>query len=331
MFVGSVLDVTMWNSGPHGFSEILVRLHVGGEQQRIGLRRHHSRHTVDGHHARRGDADRAVLPDPPGPRDRRLARPETHDAGHAWHLPDPHPVVRRVGDRAIVIVGGLTFFPRWRSARSSSSCPSRSMEMQTQVLTPPSPRPERARKKPLFEAAIVRQAVIDSFRKLSPRVQARNPVMFVVLIGSVLTTISSSRPRRLDVGGEPLRRTRCRVVVVHRAVRQLRRGDGRRPWQGAGGDVAQDPCGDDGESAPRRRRMDWCRRPSCASTTSSSYWREMIPSTVRSSRASCSVDESAITGESAPVIREAGGDRSASPVAPGCSPIRSSCDDGAAR
>jgi potassium-transporting ATPase ATP-binding subunit len=40
----------------------------------------------------------------------------------------------------------------------------------------------------LFEPQIVRGALIDSFRKLDPRHQARNPVMFVVLIGSVLTT-----------------------------------------------------------------------------------------------------------------------------------------------
>ena len=40
----------------------------------------------------------------------------------------------------------------------------------------------------LFEPRIVRVALIDSFRKLDPRHQARNPVMFVVLVGSVLTT-----------------------------------------------------------------------------------------------------------------------------------------------
>ena len=43
--------------------------------------------------------------------------------------------------------------------------------------------------KSLFDPAIVRGAVVDSFKKLNPRVQARNPVMFVVLVGSVLTTI----------------------------------------------------------------------------------------------------------------------------------------------
>src|SRR5436309_1455360 len=42
--------------------------------------------------------------------------------------------------------------------------------------------------RPLFEPAILRQAVVDSFRKLHPRVMVRNPVMFVVYIGSILTT-----------------------------------------------------------------------------------------------------------------------------------------------
>src|SRR5437588_10783169 len=41
----------------------------------------------------------------------------------------------------------------------------------------------------LFDAAIVRQAIVDSFRKLTPRRQVRNPVMFVVYVGSILTTL----------------------------------------------------------------------------------------------------------------------------------------------
>ena len=43
--------------------------------------------------------------------------------------------------------------------------------------------------RPLFEPAIVRGAVIDAIRKLDPRVQVRNPVMFVVLVTAVLTTV----------------------------------------------------------------------------------------------------------------------------------------------
>src|SRR5216684_2358585 len=41
----------------------------------------------------------------------------------------------------------------------------------------------------LFDPTIVRQAAIDSFRKLTPRRQVRNPVMFVVYVGSILTTL----------------------------------------------------------------------------------------------------------------------------------------------
>src|SRR5258706_2611786 len=41
----------------------------------------------------------------------------------------------------------------------------------------------------LFEPTIVLQAIVDSFRKLTPRRQVRNPVMFVVYVGSILTTL----------------------------------------------------------------------------------------------------------------------------------------------
>ncbi len=41
----------------------------------------------------------------------------------------------------------------------------------------------------LFDLPIVRQAIVDSFRKLTPRRQVRNPVMFVVYVGSILTTL----------------------------------------------------------------------------------------------------------------------------------------------
>ena len=69
------------------------------------------------------------------------------------------------------------------------------------TLTPPptSPEPELEpgigpERKParLFEPTIVRRALVDSFVKLNPRTEARNPVMFVVLIGAVLTTCCSS-------------------------------------------------------------------------------------------------------------------------------------------
>src|SRR5712691_4204088 len=48
--------------------------------------------------------------------------------------------------------------------------------------------PTQIQARALFDPPIVRRAVIDSFTKLDPRHQVRNPVMFVVLVGSVLTT-----------------------------------------------------------------------------------------------------------------------------------------------
>src|SRR5262249_35251206 len=49
--------------------------------------------------------------------------------------------------------------------------------------------PNRGRKRPLFDGPIVRRAIVDSFRKLDPRHQIRNPVMFVVEVGSAFTTV----------------------------------------------------------------------------------------------------------------------------------------------
>ena len=45
------------------------------------------------------------------------------------------------------------------------------------------------RARPLFDPPIVRQAMLDALRKLDPRIQVRNPVMFVVLVGSIFTSL----------------------------------------------------------------------------------------------------------------------------------------------
>ena len=48
---------------------------------------------------------------------------------------------------------------------------------------------ERARRISIWDPTIIRQAVIDSFWKLDPRIQVRNPVMFIVEVGSLITTV----------------------------------------------------------------------------------------------------------------------------------------------
>src|SRR4030095_2361229 len=94
----------------------------------------------------------------------------------------------------------------------------------------------------LFDASIVRPAIADSFRKLTPRRQVRNPVMFVVYVGSILTTLlwlQAVGGHRQSAGGIHLRGVG--VSVVHGALRQLRRGHGRGPGQGPGRLPAQGP------------------------------------------------------------------------------------------
>ena len=69
--------------------------------------------------------------------------------------------------------------------------------MSTETLTPPPPSTRKVAKPALtkrprgsmFQGPIVRRAILDSFIKLNPRTEARNPIMFVVEVGAVWTTI----------------------------------------------------------------------------------------------------------------------------------------------
>ncbi len=181
---------------------------------------------------------------------------------------------------------------------------------------PASPAPEkrdRATKRPLFEPAIVREAVVDSFRKLDPRVQARNPVMLVVLVGSILTTILFLR----DIG----RSTAAENVFAGLVAGWLwltvlfanfaeAMAEGRGKAQAAtlrktrAETMANREVADGGtEQVPSSQLQVDDRVVVLAG--------EVIPSDGDIVEGIASVDESAITGESAPVIREAGGDRSA--------------------
>ena len=165
---------------------------------------------------------------------------------------------------------------------------------------------------------LYRRAIVDSFVKLDPRGMVKNPVMFVVEVGSVLTTVlwvqalagHGEAPAGFILRGLAL-------AVVHGALRQFRRGHGRRARQGPGRGAAPHAPGDvrprsSTQPQPRRRRASWCRRPRCARTIVFLVEAgDIIPADGEVIEGVASVDESAITGESAPVIRESGGDRSA--------------------
>ena len=111
-------------------------------------------------------------------------------------------------------------------------------------LTPDESRSPRS----VFDPAIARAArLVDSFRKLDPRAHGAQPG-HVRRRGrrSVSRRSCSSGPRRRDHEPNVFAGLRRRLAVVHRALRQLRRGDGRRPRQGAGRHAAQDARRDDG-------------------------------------------------------------------------------------
>ena len=112
---------------------------------------------------------------------------------------------------------------------------------------------ERARTISIWDPGIVRQAVIDSLWKLDPRIQIKNPVMFIVEIGSVLTTMVFIQDLAGGRRQAAVHRPGGVLVMVHRPVRQLRRGDGGRPGQGAGRHAAQDPDRN-GRAPPHARR-----------------------------------------------------------------------------
>jgi len=172
------------------------------------------------------------------------------------------------------------------------------------------------RPRPLFDPPIARRALVDAVRKLSPRHLARNPVMFVVEVGSVLTTLlwlqalfgTGEAPAgyilavTLWLWGTVLfanfaeamaeGRGKAQADTLRKARREVVAKKLARP----------DPDGphtDTPASALRKGDVVLVEAG------------DVIPGDGEVVVGVASVDESAITGESAPVIRESGGDRSA--------------------
>jgi potassium-transporting ATPase ATP-binding subunit len=173
--------------------------------------------------------------------------------------------------------------------------------------------PSRAKQRSLFDPAIVRQALVDSVRKLHPSVQARNPVMFVVLVGSVLTTILFFRDLD-DATAEENVFTGLVAVFLWFTVLFANFAEAMAEGRGkAQADTLRKARSD---TVANRRRADGSLEPVPSSQLDVDdvvvvTAGEMIPSDGEIIEGIASVDESAITGESAPVIRESGGDRSA--------------------
>ena len=154
----------------------------------------------------------------------------------------------------------------------------------------------------------------QSFVMLRPDIQWKNPVMFVVEVGTVLTILFTRGPARLRrPGAGSTYCSRSTSGFPDGPVRQFRHGPGRGPRQGPGRRPAEDPARD---ARPYRLRDTTAAIEETVSTALKAGDRvvveagQVIPGDGEIIEGVASVDESAITGESAPVIREAGGDRS---------------------
>src|SRR5712692_10617951 len=166
----------------------------------------------------------------------------------------------------------------------------------------------------LFDPEILRPAVLESLRKLAPQYVMKNPVMFVVEVGSVLTTLLWLRDLIAPApGAAPLWFTASVslwlwfTVIFANFAEAVAEGRGKA--QAA--------------TLRKMRKETTARRlvNGREEQVSASMLRkgdivvaeagDLIPGDGEVIEGIASVDESAITGESAPVIRESGGDRSA--------------------
>jgi potassium-transporting ATPase ATP-binding subunit len=171
---------------------------------------------------------------------------------------------------------------------------------------------ERARRISIWDPGIVRQALVGSFKKLDPRIQVKNPVMFIVEVGSLLTTVIFFQ--ELATGaGRPLFTGQVAfwlwfTVVFANFAEAMAEGRGKAQAEtlrkARTETVAHRYTDDDRtEDVPASK----LRKGDRVLVRAGDY----IPSDGEIEEGVASVDESAITGESAPVIRESGGDRSA--------------------
>ena len=170
-----------------------------------------------------------------------------------------------------------------------------------------------ARDTKVVQPEILRRAVVDSFVKLNPRTLMRNPVMFVVGVGSVLTTVLFFK----DLGSSSTdENVFTALVALFLWFTVLFANFAEAVAEGRGKAQADTLRKTRAETVAHRRRSDGTVED-CPSTALELHDEcvvsagEVIPSDGDVVEGIASVDESAITGESAPVIRESGGDRSA--------------------
>ncbi|MDE2500720.1 MAG: potassium-transporting ATPase subunit KdpB [Alphaproteobacteria bacterium] len=175
-------------------------------------------------------------------------------------------------------------------------------------------RRESRHKPTVADTGVIGPAIVGAFRKLDPRAMAKNPVMFVVEIVATLTTILFIRDLALGKGhlGFALQINLWLWFTVLFANLAEAVAEGRGKAQAAAlrktkTDMMAKKLADQALKVWRNVPAHELQRGDLVLVEAG----ELIPSDGDVIEGVASVDESAITGESAPVIRESGGDRSA--------------------
>jgi K+-transporting ATPase ATPase B chain len=181
---------------------------------------------------------------------------------------------------------------------------------QTMTSAQPTPQPVTARgvaqPRGLFDPEILHQALVDAFKKFEPRTQMRNPVMFVVLVGTIVTFAEAVNSPSIFSWS----------ITVWLFLTVLFANFAEAMAEGRGKAQAETLRRMREVTSARRLRPDGREERVPASELNMGDMvvceaGDVIPSDGEITEGIASVDESAITGESAPVIRESGGDRSA--------------------
>jgi K+-transporting ATPase ATPase B chain len=165
-----------------------------------------------------------------------------------------------------------------------------------------------------WEGRVLRAAALDGLRKLDPRVMARNPVMFVVEVGSVLTTLLWVRDLLAPLAGSPPPWFTGSVTLwlwftalFANFSEALAEGRGKAQAAALRGLRAETVAARLVDGREERVAASALRKGDLVVVRAG----DTIPGDGEVVEGIASVDESAVTGESAPVIRESGGDRSA--------------------
>lgn len=168
----------------------------------------------------------------------------------------------------------------------------------------------------MFAPELVRSAIGGAFKKLDPRLQVKNPVMFVVFLGSILTTVLTIQAFNGQGEAAPsfilmISLWLWFTVLFANFAEAMAEGRGK---------AQADALRSAKQDVPAKKLSDGAHREAWEQVSASSLRKgdmilveagDPIPGDGEVMEGVATVDESAITGESAPVIRESGGDRSA--------------------